>query len=173
MSVILKEVEEALKYFQPSPAVYRLSSGWGNSIQFNKILRPHTDDQSFISNMIVGRHGAVEEHLNLKTLKHELSYKPHDITNNIRWEVHRYLQSFISRHGGSKNNKLTTLYRWFNGAVAAHTMVEHPDLESDLWNIFKWIKSMDVQKTVDAQYAGAIQLLEIIKQRYEAKGIKV
>jgi hypothetical protein len=172
MSIISDEVSEALRHFKPSPVVYELGIGYGNSLNFGKVSRPISSKEDIVTSMISARH-AVEEILNIDTGKHEIHFRGSDIANNIRWEVHKYLTSFINRNGDSKNNKLTNLYRWFNGAIAAHVMMRNPDLESDLWNIFKWLKGLESEKDTSAQYRSAIQLLEVICQRYEAKGIKV
>lgn len=171
MSVIETEVKEALKGFSTSKAIYRVSAGYGG-LQFSKSGRPTSENCDFITKM-VSTNSQVTEHFNFDTMRHELGDRNlSEITGNIRWEVQRYLLNFVSKYSDSKNNKLTVLYRWFNGAVGAHTMVQHPQLESDLWNIYKWLKTSEAHSRVSSHTQNALKVLEVIRQRYEAKGIK-
>ncbi len=171
MSVVQKEVEECLKGFNTSKPVYRVSSSWNGNIALAKVSRPTSNNDDALTKTITN---SVQEYFDWNTQRHVFGERNlNEITNNIRWEMQRYFVRFVNKYNDSKNNKLTILYRWFNGAIAARVMECNPDLEKDLWNIYKWLTNSEAHSKVSEHTTNAIKLLEVVRQRYEAKGIKV
>ena len=173
MSVIDTEVKEALAYFKTSKPVYRIYAGYGNTITFGKTGNATSDNNDQITQLIK-THSRVEEVFDFETRAHRLSKRNYEnIVSNLQFEMIRFFPSFINSYHTTKNNKLTILYRWYNGALHQSTFNRHPELEKDLWAIFKWLKTEKHHSRCNPVTVSAINLLDVIRQRYEAKGIKL
>jgi hypothetical protein len=174
MSIVRAEVEKALASFKPSKAIYRLSASYGNSISFSKTSNPTSDNVDDFVTQILRSGGQVQEVFNASTKTHVMSQRNTDnLTQNIHFEMIRFFPDFINRYHDTKNNKLTILFRWYNGAIYQGSFTQHPELERDLWNIFKWLKTEKNHSQSNPTTENAVKLLDVIRQRYEAKGIKL
>jgi hypothetical protein len=173
MSCVKAEVEKSLANFKPSRAAYRIVASYGSSISFAKTGRPMSTENDFVTDMLNKSH-QVQEVFDLNKRCHVMSNRnAEQLTQTIYWDMIRFFPSFINSYHDTKNNKLTILFRWYNGAISQTLFQQHPELERDLWNIFKWLKTEQNHSQSNATTINAIKLLDVIRQRYEAKGIKL
>jgi hypothetical protein len=169
MSEITKDIEASLKTFQPTKPVFRVSTGYYGDIELKRILTPQSTSDDFVTKHVITNRVEIRQVFNKETRTHHIKMDSHDLYSNVIWEMIRFFTSFITKHSEHKNPKLTSLYRWYNGALNSGSFQNHPDLESNLWNIYKWLKT---EPTITSTVAdNALKLLELMRQKYEAKGI--
>jgi hypothetical protein len=161
------DIKAALLTFKPSEPIYRVSKGWDdNTCTLQKAGRPQSSDNGVVAAIIAGQ---VSEKYDWYSKEHRIQTDLDNYLETARYSAHNKIRNFINRHQKAKNKKLTALYKWWHHAVSTYVIKANPELENDIWNIFKWMSTMD--NPTQEQQVAALHLLDAIRQRYEAKGI--
>ena len=172
MSQIMQEISRVIDSIVLKKPIYKikLENGyWGQNIRFKCTSANTTNCDSFISEE-VAQHVVYTVDFNSGTVKANLG---DNLLCNVKDEMKESLIRFILHHSGSKNPKLTTLYKWYYKLNGRHSTVmgklnkdEKVTLEDLLFNVWKYTETAC---GTTASSNNGIKILEFIKAKYEIK----
>lgn len=70
----------------------------------------------------------------------------------------------------SKNPRLTKLFQWYKRVLAPAHLKSNQDLDDMVFEVWKYFASINVTQS-EAHRQNALALLEMIKQKFESRGI--
>jgi hypothetical protein len=170
MRELEKEIEAILATAVPSEPTYKVGNGWDGGLTLQKAGKPTINHPSIIAKK-VGLH--VGERLSWSTMSHNLE-NSNGIKNEMLYAIDHYIRAFLHQYQESKNNKLTSIYRWYQEFLTPHNMDKNESLENDMFNVYKWMYSNDGKHQKGSELSRSIiSVLEVLRSRYEAKGMKL
>lgn len=162
-----EDVDGHLETIIPSKPVYVVNAiNGGSCIHFSPISAPHTDSKSKIAQMLLQH--AIEH---VEDGKHELAWSggPHGRMWSILSDS---VHGFISDYYPTKQIRSTSLWRWYNTNLVGDWKNNlYEQFQEDIWAWFKWVWDRD-DRISEKETKAALKLLEVIKNKYEAKGVK-
>jgi len=171
MRELIKDVNEVLKGVVASPPIYRVSKNY-DGVRLEQIFKPTMNTSHFLADVIAG---SISEELDIEARCNKIrASSADDIASSMRYAVRSTIVNFLRDYQDTKNNKLTTLYRWYNEFLDTARLKNNEQLDNDMYNLFKCIKmSKDKYIVGDKFPNGIVSILGVLKQRYEAKGMKL
>ena len=168
-----REILEILDTVVPSKPVFKLTTYY-SGLQLRSVFSAEIASTSFlvpwVKNSMVEQLDIKNKCMRLEN-KHETAA---NIAQQVRYSMADTIMGFLANYQDSKNNRLTSLYRWYRTFLDTSNLRNNESFENDMFNIFKWIKTNTLKcHKQDQTTKGIISVLEALKQRYEAKGMKV
>jgi hypothetical protein len=171
MRELAKEIEAVLKTVIPSPPIYRVKTDY-SGIRLSQVFKPTVTSTSFLAGAVIF---AISEELDISHRCNRIrNTNAEEIANSVRYSVRSTIINFLRDYQDTKNNKLTTLYRWYNEFLDNGRLKNDVQFDNDMYNLYKFIKTSPTNYQVGDKFPnGIISVLGALKQRYEAKGIKL
>jgi hypothetical protein len=161
----LAKIEKAVVVIDPVIQVVH-SSGLSLRLKYNNRVSFHGKLVEGIEEWFLT---AASEQLRLTLNDTQKKYTVHidkdDLYSDIANVMLRLTRNFIANHGPSTNNRLTSLYQWFNRGIYAAEICRNESLAADLFNICTLIQQVEKQK--DPETIKIVNLLlQAVKNKY-------
>jgi hypothetical protein len=170
MSDLTEEVQEIVAAVVPSKAIYSIDASFGGRLAIRRQGRPTCEHPSMFTNDILGY---LNERIDFNSMRHVVDDS--NISHGLymaRSRIVYCINSFLMTHLGTKNNRLTTTYRWYNQFLVEHNFIKCDRFENDMLAIYKYVSTIaDLDKE---KIKAIIQLLDAVRQKYEkSEGWKI
>lgn len=164
MSVIQQEIERIVASIVVPPPMFTIIKS-RTTLEIKKVDRLHTDIESPIRQSVIN---SVHLVWNKEALQFDMSLDNGCLTS-VRVKILNDINAYITRYHHSRNPKLTSLYRWYNQTMKTHKFDTYVGLEDMLYETWKYMQDSKADSKTRANVFG---ILEVIKQKFEAKGLK-
>ena len=171
MRELAKEIGEVLKTVVPSRPVFKMSKNY-DGVRLNQVFKPSMESSSFLADTVAA---SLSEELDVAGRRMLLrDSNVEDVANSARYNVRSTIVTFLRDYQDTKNNKLTTLYRWYNEFLDNGRLKNDVQFDNDMYHVFKAIKTHKEKYVRGDKFPnGIVSVLNVLKRRYEAQGMKL
>lgn len=161
-----KEIELAISRLQVPQPIVRISTSWhgGLGFEFNKktVFSDMSDIDPWIASEV---RSAVSLIYNSSTRQYQVRADRERIKYSLYNHACSVIELFLRKHGGSKNNRSTYIYKWYKEKICrVNSPNRVENLFSDIYNIARFI---DANSDATEKYDTIRKLLLVAKDRYE------
>lgn len=169
MNLLLKEITDEIAKLVPSKPCFNVALGWSkDGLLASKAAKAYLIREDVVSRFINNSYYVREVLINdTYGFRYKIVADIPQIISQFRYEIIRQINSTMLFASSEKNVKQSALYKWLL-SVSIQALANHSDLETDLWNLYKWTTSLsysDFKKSSEEAKA-FIFLLEKIKFKY-------
>jgi hypothetical protein len=166
MSSLEQEIKSVVDAMVIPEPIFTLSVRTSsNAVAVKKQAALSNTSLSILSEMIMG-----EARLDWSPKDRRYSLRNTDFAEIIRHRLSAKMASVIYKWHGSKNPRLTSLYKWYNIGITSALFDKHPELQDVLFETWKYSQSNSMSDK--SHRSNVLGILEVTKQKYERKRTK-
>jgi len=166
MSLLRKEVDGVVADIVIPEPIFKVStSGDGSRLSFSRVNSIKNNSLSPITLMVMDSITLIWDGPNSK-YKVNVKECQQAVESNIVSDI----IFFIRNRMPVANVRLTSLYKWYTTMVDERALIDYPELSDILYETWKYVNSNNMND--EKHRKNAFGILEVIKQKFENKGLK-
>lgn len=170
MSAIENEINEIFDSIPEPDPVFIMKPHYSGGVSFEAIHKLKCTHPSPIVDMVMNY---CFVSLDLKVRQTKKSRNDWNMVDSIRNRMVTAIRDILAGYQGAKNNKLTSLFRWYNHHLTPSQLRTNAEFESDLFAIYKYMLGFTSYSANKQPAIGIIAALEMVKKKYEGKGMVI